>query len=126
MTPVPPPVRSWPRAAALALAALYVPQLLPLAATDLLSHDHCLVSYGWFFPILIGLAPGLRVRMWLDVGEPGEEIVLVAVATAVTLVVLGGTALALRKWRHGGPVVALLTALLAGSVAMFAVAILRA
>jgi hypothetical protein len=120
------PARSWPRAIAWAAAAVYVPQLLPLAATDLLEHGHCLGLYARIFPILVGLAPGFSARMAMDLGEPWEEVVLFAVAGLVTLAVVGGAALALRRWRRGGPAVAAGVALLTAWLALAAVAILRA
>lgn len=120
------PARSWRVAFACAAAALYLPQLLPFALTDLLDHGHCLEIYLRYFVVLIGLLPGLRARIALDLGEPGEEVVLVVVALLVTLTVLSLTALTLRRWRRAGPVLALVVALGSGVMAMGTTAILRA
>jgi hypothetical protein len=118
--------RSWPRALALAAAALYVPQLLPLVTTDLLEHGHCLSVYTRFFVVLSGLVAGLNARIASNVGEPGEELVLLVVAALVTLLLLGGTTVALRRWRRGGLVVALATVLASALLSMAAVALIRA
>jgi hypothetical protein len=118
--------RPWSRAAGLAALAVYVPQLLPLAATDLLGHAHCLGIYLRFFPVLAGLGPGISARVASDVGEPLEELVLVAVAAVVTATLLAGAALALRRWNRGGLVVAATVAGLSALLSMGAVALIRA
>jgi hypothetical protein len=120
------PARAWPRSLALAAAALYLPQLLPLVTTDLRAHGHCLAIYARSFPILSGLLPGLWARIASDVGEPGEELVLLAVAIAVTMLLLAGTALALRRWKRAGIVVAVATVLVSTNLAYAAVGLIRA
>jgi hypothetical protein len=118
--------RSWPRALALAAAALYLPQLLPLVMTDLLDHGHCLGIYARWFLVLSGFAPGISARIASDIGEPGEEFVLLGVAVAVTLGLLGGTTVALRRWRLAGPAVAVATLLASAALSLAAVAVIRA
>ena len=120
------PARSWRVALALAAGAVYLPQLLPLALTDLLDHGHCLDIYLRHFAVLVGFLPGLWARSAADLGEPGEEILLVAVALLVTLVLLGGTAWALRRWRWAGLVLALVLAVWSGLMAMGTTALIRA
>jgi hypothetical protein len=120
------PVRSRPRSWALAAGAIYVPQLVPLATSDLLEHQHCLEQYGRLFPVLVGLPFGLQARVASDLGEPGEEVVLWAVAALTTALLLVVVAQALRRWRRMGPVVAVGVALASTGLALAAVAILRA
>ena len=120
------PARRWSHALGTAAAAVYLPQLVPLAATDLLDHGHCLGIYARYFPVLIGFLPGLWTRLRADLGEPYEEWLLVGVALVVTGAVLATTASALRRWRVGGRVGALFAALVSGWFAMGAVALIRA
>jgi len=116
----------WRKAFGLAAAALYLPQLLPLVATDLASHGHCLGIYARLFPLLTGLAPGVSARIASDLGEPWEEVVFFGVAGAVALMLLGGTTFALRRGRLGGWIVAVATALTSATLSMAAVALIRA
>lgn len=118
--------RSWPRALALSAAALYLPQLLPLVATDVARQASNLSAYARHFPVLSGLAPGVSARIASGVGEPLEEYVLLAVALLVTGVLLGGTALALRRWPRAGLAVALATALVSALLATAAAGLIQA
>lgn len=120
------PARPWRLAVPLAAASVYLPQLVPLATTDLLSHpDCCLAQYQRLFPVLGGLAPGVSVRIASNVGEPGEEVVLWIVMILVTAMLLLGAAVALHRWRRAGPAVALGVALLSAALSIAAVGILR-
>lgn len=120
------PARPWRIAIPLSAAAVYLPQLVPLATTDLLSHPNgCLAQYERLFPVLVGLAPGISVRIASNVGEPGEEVVLWIVMILVTAALLLGTAVALHRWRRAGPLVAVGVALLATNLSLAAVGILR-
>jgi hypothetical protein len=129
MSSDPTPVRTarpWPRALGFAAAFLYVPQLLPLLVTDLLEHGHCLETYVRFFPVLSGLGPGVNARIASGLGEPHEEYVLVAVAIAVTVTLLGGTTLAMRRRGRLGFALALVVAGLSAVLSLAAVALIRA
>jgi len=120
------PARRWPIALLLAAAALYVPQLLPLVATDVTRQATNLGAYARLFPVLAGVPPGVSARIASGLPDPPEEVVFWSVAVLVTLLLLGGTALALRRWRRSGPVVAGAVALLSAALSMAAVGIIQA
>ena len=74
---------------------------------------------------VVGLGPGVSARIAAGLPDPQEEWLLIAVAIGVTLALLGGTTLSLRRWRRGGRVVTGVTALLATVLSFGAVAIIR-
>lgn len=120
------PVRTWPRALGLAAAAVYGAQLVPLVTTDLLDHGHCLGIYLHCFVVFVGLAPGIQVRIASGVGDGTEEVVMFAVAAAVTALLIAIPAGFLRRSRRGGLVAIAVSGLLSALLSLAATAFIRA
>lgn len=72
------------RSTLLALATLYLPQLLPLALGPLTECSHCVGTYGRLFALLPGMLPAWSLAIPAGLPRP----VLLALASGITLAVL--------------------------------------
>lgn len=88
-TRVPPSVRSWPRAAWLAMATLWLPTFVPFVLGPLRECDHCVATYAMCMPMV----PGVIVPALFSV--PG--VWFFVVGGLVALVCASGLAVALRE-----------------------------
>ena len=105
----PPASRPWPRAAALALGVVYLPQLVPLFLEPLRGHDHCIAVYWQTFALIPGIF--LRMVAGLAAGAAGVDVAPVGdylddatgwlTTIAVTVAYLAAVALLAR--RRGRP-----------------------
>ncbi|MGC6489562.1 MAG: hypothetical protein ACON4Z_18090 [Planctomycetota bacterium] len=112
--------RPWTAAAALALAAVYLPTLLPLVVGPLRHSAGSVASYLRVAPILPGFAPGALVSQ--ATGAP----VPVAAAVFTALILAGMLLVARRRHLDDALAVAAVLGLLVGVESFFLGVALRA
>lgn len=106
-----------------AALAVYLPQLIPLFASDLPGHDHCIEIYWSLFAILPGFGAAFAARGAF--GIEADEAGGFAIMAAVTLLILAGLTWVGRRWPRAGKVVLIVAAVLSFLHSMGVAALIR-
>ncbi len=107
----------------LAALAVYLPQLIPLVASDLPGHDHCIEIYWKLFAVLPGFTTAVQARGAF--GIEADEAGGFAIMAVVTALILGGLTWAGRRWPRAGKGLLLVAAALSFMHSMAVAAFIR-